>query len=181
MRSATPFLRAAPAAVIVLLLPACAAPEPAPEVLSASRAGGLYLDAVCPVNAAWDRADAELDRLRIAAARGEPGAADAARFADAMRAVARASERAAARLAPEDRAWPEHAADEIAAVRETLRADAEQAAEVAGLPAPEAVSRPWEGGDAAGAAAAEARDALGLPADGEAACGQWAEREASDG
>lgn len=165
-------------AALLLGLAGCA-PEPqtapGPEVLSATKAGGLYLDAVCPVNEAWDAADLEIDRLRIAQTREETDTDD---FAEAMRAVGEASAEAARRLEPKDRTWPESATDEIAAVRETLRADAKQAAKVAEMPIDDVLDRGWAGAEEVGTAAAAARAALGLPTDPVAACAQWEQQRA---
>lgn len=151
-------------------------PEPEPEVLSASEAGGVYLDAVCPVNAAWDEADIELDRLRVAVARGDESPIDPGRFSDAMDEVAAASERAAERLDTEQQEWPSRTEAAIEAVRDTLEADRKQARRVAQLDAGDAVGYAWQGAAEAGDAAAEARAALGLPEDPVAACEQWEEQ-----
>ncbi len=171
---------AAASATAALLLIGCqaAAPEepPEPEVLSATKAGGLYLSAVCPVNEAWDELDVEVDRLRIAQSRGDDGTEG---FSEAMLAVGEASERAAGQLEPKDRAWPADAVDEVEAVRDTLRDDAKQAEKVADLPIEKATVYSWKGAADAGVAAAEAREALGLPADAETACTQWQEAERS--
>lgn len=155
-------------------------PAPEPEVLSATEAGGIYLDAVCPVNVAWDEADIELDRLRLTVSRGE---ADTRRFAAAMEQVGLASKAAAKALDPDTldgdgHVWPASALDEIAEVRATLLDDEKQAADVAKLPAQEATIYSWKGADAVGAAAHAARDALGLPEDGANACAQWHEQTA---
>lgn len=174
---------AAIGAALVLLLSGCAqAGEPVEEpveveVLSATKAGGLYLDAVCPVNEAWGEADVEIDRLRIAQARGET---DTEAFAEAMRAVGKASEAAAKQLEPKDRAWPEDATDEIEAVRETLRADAKQADKVAEMKLSEVLAYTWKDSAEIGTTAEAARTALGLPADPIAACSQWAEQRAEE-
>ncbi|WP_024356367.1 hypothetical protein [Leucobacter chironomi] len=186
-----PRVRRAPIGALACLLlvgglAGCAAPEPPPEpeVLSATKAGGVYLDAVCPVNAAWDDADAELDRLRIAVARGGDVQIDTARFATAMERVAEASAEAGEQLDTEQQSWPAVAEAPVASVRKTLQADRKQAASVAKLDAAEAVAYAWQGAAESGEAAAAARAALGLPDDPEAACAQWeaqqAEREASD-
>lgn len=145
-----------------------------PEVLSATKAGGLYLSAVCPVNDAWDQLDVEVDRLRIAQTRGE-GDTDA--FAEAMQAVGTASMRAAKQLEPKDRSWPEQAVDEIEAVRDSLREDAKQSEKVSRLPLTQAATYAWKGAEEAGAAAAAAREVLGLPSDPVAACTQWKEQQ----
>jgi hypothetical protein len=131
-------------------------------VLSATTAGGVYLDAVCPVNAAWDEVDVELDRLRIAVARGGDEEIDTSRFADAMERVAEASSDAGKRLDTEQQSWPAQAEPAVESVRETLQADRKQALSVAKLDAEEA----------------EARAALGLPEDPVAACAQWEEQQA---
>ena len=164
-------------AAAALLVTGCAtsAPEPSePEVLSASKAGGLYLSAVCPVNAEWDRVDLEIDRLRLALGRDEASTRDAAR---ALTDLAKASERSAKLLEPKRQSWPSVAEPAIDAVRETLRADRTQALRVAKLPAVELGGYVWQGGDEIAAAAAEARAALGLPADAEDACAQWSEQQ----
>ncbi|QIM16831.1 hypothetical protein G7067_11145 [Leucobacter insecticola] len=147
-----------------------------PEVLSASAAGGVYLDAVCAVNDAWDTADLELDRLRIGLGRGE---GDAAALQAALREVASASKSAAAELSSEDQIWPSAAQDPVDKVRKTLIADQTQAERVAKLSAAELAEYSWEGSETISKAAAEARAALDLPADGALACTQW--REQQDG
>ena len=154
------------------------APEDAPEVLSATEAGGIYLDAVCPVNAAWDDADLELERLRLTVSRGGD---DTRRFAAAMQKVAKQSGAAAHELDPKvlDRgghAWPATALDEIEAVQKTLKADEKQAAKVAKFDAAQVLEYTWKGSTELGTAASAARAALGLPADGENACAQWAKQ-----
>lgn len=183
MRLTTRFLAAVPAVVLAALLSGCtsgAAPEP--EVLSATKAGGLYLDAVCPVNGAWDDADVALDRLRLAEGRGD-GDEEAASVATALRDVAEASEAAAKRLDPERRTWPASAREPVEDVRETLRSDAKQARTAAKLDADALLAYEWRGAEQVGASAASARAALGLPEDAEAACAQWrdqGERGAGD-
>ncbi|GAB2551573.1 hypothetical protein [Leucobacter ruminantium] len=167
-------------AALLLVLGGCAPEpetpaEPEVEVLSATKAGGLYLDAVCPVNEAWGAVDVEIDRLRIAQTRGETGTDD---FAEAMRAVGKASEEAAKQLEPKDRAWPDDATDEIAAVRETLRSDAKQAAKVAAMPIDDVLGYAWKDSAEVGTTAAEARAVLGLPADPVTACAQWEQQRA---
>jgi hypothetical protein len=128
-----------------------APPEPEPEVLSASQAGGVYLDAVCPVNAAWDEADV-------------------------MGEVADARERAAERLETKQQEWPRGTETAVEAVRDTLESDRKQARKVAKLDAADAVGYAWLGAEESAAAAAGARTALGLPEDPIAACAQWEER-----
>lgn len=167
------------AAALALLLAGCAPePEARPkaEALSASKAGGVYLDAVCPVNDAWDSVDVEIDRLRVAEGRGETGTSE---FADAMRRLSEASLAAADALESDEISWPKDAASEVAAVAKTLRGDAKQAEKAAGLPIAKAVAYEWDGAEEAGADAAAARAALGLPADPASACAQWAEQQAS--
>lgn len=171
-----------------LLLTGCSAQgsapaaNPEPEVLSASEAGGMYLDAVCPVNEAWDEADVERDRLRLTFSRGED---DTQRFAAAMKNVATASATAAKALDPRvldkaGRAWPKQALDEIADVQRTLESDRTQASKVAELDANEAVDYIWQGSEELGTAASAARSVLGLPEDGESACAQWREQAERD-
>lgn len=172
------------AAIAGLLLAGCSwqsapdAPVPETETLSASEAGGIYLEAVCPVNASWDAADVELERLKLTVSRGDD---DTARFAAAMNEVAAASKLAVKELDPktldaEGHAWPAAAKDDIAAVRKTLSDDQKQAARVAKLTASEVLSYSWQGADEVGAAASAARESLGLPADGQSACEQWQEQ-----
>lgn len=165
-------------AASLLLLPGCA-PEPAPEpeVLSATAAGHAYLDAVCPVNEAWGEVDLAVDDLRIALARGDSDVGTEP-FEDAVDGLETAIGAAVEQLGSEQRTWPREARDEIADVRESLRADAEQLAELRGLSADEAAGYSWSSGDAAEAGAA-ARAALQLPDDAEAACVQWAEQRGS--
>lgn len=162
-----------------------APPTPKPEVLSASEAGGIYLDAVCPVNEAWDEVDVELDRLRLTLSRGEADTeradterTDTERFADAMLGVAAASKTAAKQLDPKAQAkaghaWPKDALDEIAEVARTLESDENQANRVAKLTAGKMTDYTWLGAAELGVAASAARESLGLPADGENACAQW--------
>lgn len=158
------------AAVTALFtLVACAPePEPEPELLTVSAAGARYLDAVCPVNAAWDSVDIEVDRLRVAVARPEP--ADTSLFAAAMQELGDVSGEAADRLGDPSVAWPPAAESSILLVRSSLEADVEQAAEVKALAASEVVSYVWQGSEQLAAAAASAREALGLPDDPTAAC-----------
>lgn len=164
---------------VVLLLSGCAvgAPEPSePEALSASKAGGVYLSAVCPVNDEWDRVDLEIDRLRLALGRGGGSPRDAAR---ALSDLADASARAEKALTPKHQSWPAEAETAIEAVRDTLRADQAQALRIAKLPADELVDYAWQGSDEIATAAVEARSALGLPADAEDACAQWNQQQAA--
>lgn len=159
-----------------LVLSGCA-PEPEPEPLSMSDAGGVYLDAVCPVNRAWDEADVEIDRLRLAVSRGER---DTAAFEEAMLGLSEASSTAAAELLPEDTTWPEEAVAHIEAVRESLLADSEQATEVATLPAEEAIAYDWQGAEAAATSGTAARSALGLADAPETACAQRSQQLAEE-
>lgn len=173
-------MRRALCAVIIAALAVTAGcatqdPEPTrPEPLTASAAGGVYLHAVCPVNAAWDRVDLEVDRLRLALKRGT---ADTHEFASALKAMAVASEEATKLLAPKDHTWPKAAKAPVSAVRETLLADEKQAPKVAKLSAQEVVVYAWNGSEKIAQSAAEARVALGLPADAELACRQWGEQQ----
>ncbi|PRI10851.1 hypothetical protein B4915_08135 [Leucobacter massiliensis] len=165
-------------ATLCLTVLGCSDPEPPPpEVLSVSAAGGAYLDAVCPVNAAWDAADLELDRLRLAAGRGGERL-DARPLAEALRGVATASERAAEELDAASRRWPAGTEAAVESVLASLQDDAAQARRVAKLDADELLGYAWQDADVTGEAAAAARAALGLPEDPEAAC---AEREESGG
>lgn len=167
----------------VLLLSGCTSPttpqpQATPEVLSASEAGGIYLDAVCPVNAAWDAADLEIDRLRLTVSRGE---SDTTRVAEALTGVAAESKTAAVSLDPKvvakaDHAWPADALEPIAAVRESLSVDVKQASAVTKLAADELLNYSWRGVEETAAAASAARAVLGLPTDGANACAQWQEQ-----
>lgn len=165
-------------AASLLLLPGCA-PEPAPEpeVLSATAAGRAYLDAVCPVNEAWGEVDVAVDELRIAVARSGADAGTA-QLREAVDRLDETVDAAVEQLGSKKRTWPTGARDEIEGVRDSLRADAKQLAELRKLPADEAASYAWAPGDAAEAGAA-ARAALQLPDDAEAACVQWAEQRGS--
>lgn len=176
------------AAIAGLMLVGCSgqadseAPEAEPEVLSASEAGGIYLEAVCPVNASWDAADVELERLKLTVSRGDD---DTARFAAAMNEVATASKTAVKALDPktldtEGHAWPKAASADIEAVRKTLANDQKQAARVAKLTASEAVNYAWQGADEVGTASSAARESLGLPSDGQSACEQWQEQREAE-
>ncbi|MEV8337428.1 hypothetical protein [Leucobacter sp. NPDC077196] len=163
------------AVVLALCATGCAAPEPPPkpEALSVTRAAAVYLEAVCPVNDAWDEADVELDRLRLATQRGVE--ASTSEFAASMTEIAERSAAAASSLTSDERTWPDAATDAVAAVAETLEADRDQAERVAELSAAEAAAYQWEGAVDIGSTAAEARAALELPADADAACAAWAE------
>lgn len=151
-------------------------PPPPPQVLSPSEAGAVYLDAVCPVNDAWDAADVELDRLRVALARDGAPEIDTRLFAETMDAVAAASERAAERLDTKQQEWPTRTEAAVEDVRETLEDDRTQARRVAELDADEAVDYAWQGAAESASASAAAREALGLPEDPVAACAQWEEQ-----
>lgn len=180
MRRTTRYGAAACAVLLLPALAACSAPEPEPpRELTISDAGGVYLEAVCPVNDAWDLADVEVDRLRLAVARGEVDA-DTEPFADAIRTVAQADVAAAERLGSERQIWPEHAADAVAAVVETLEAERAQARRVAKLDAEEIAAYEWAGAAESAAASAAARKALELPDDGAAACARWAEQRTGE-
>lgn len=164
--------------MVALLVTSCGAGTPTPvepEELSASKAGGLYLSAVCPVNDEWDRVDLEIDRLRLALGRGDGSPKNAAR---ALVDLADASARSEKALAPKGQAWPTAAEPAIEAVRDTLRADRAQALRVAKLPADELVAYSWQGSAEIATAASDARSALGLPANALDACVQWGEQQA---
>lgn len=153
----------------------CAPAEPdAPEPLSVTAAGGVYLDAVCPVNTAWDQVDLEVDRLRLGLQRGETNTKG---FVASLKKLEAASEKAAKRLAKNESSWPREAEDAIVAVKDTLLSDTTQAARVAKLSAKQAAAHTWKGSDETAQAAAEARASLGLPADPQLACAQRAEQQ----
>lgn len=161
----------------VFLVGCTSVPEPPkPEVLSASTAGGEYLTAVCPVNEAWDQADAALEQLRIAVSRGE---GDPEQVVTALQGVIRANERAEKQLDAQRVSWPKPARSAVADVRDSLAADRKQAKRVMQLDADELAEYRWSGADAAGAAAVAAREALGILDDPEVACTQWAEQAAT--
>ncbi|KKI22437.1 MULTISPECIES: hypothetical protein [unclassified Leucobacter] len=164
----------AAAGAVALLLSGCGSPEPEPQKLTLSEAGTHYLSAVCPVNGAWDRADVELDRLRLVLARGpaSAGKAEVAPFSEAIGEVGAASTRAAEELGTTAIVWPKAAAPTIDAVRDSLAADAAQAKRVAKLDAAAAIAYRWDPGDAA-ASDTRARAALGLTGEPQAACAQW--------
>ncbi|TQL42050.1 hypothetical protein FB468_0030 [Leucobacter komagatae] len=156
------------AVVVVVALTGCTAPEPEPEELTVSAAGARYLDAICPVNAAWEGVDLEVDRLRLVLSRGDTG--DTAAIGGALADLERASTAASETLSDETVAWPAKAEGGVAEVAETLAADAEQAARAAKLPAVDLVDYSWEGVKAIGSAAAATRAALGLPEGVGSAC-----------
>lgn len=156
------------AIVGALALTGCTAPEPEPEELTVTAAGARYLDAICPVNAAWESVDLEIDRLRLVLSRGEAG--DTAAIGAALTELEHASTVASETLSDETVAWPAKAEGGVAEVAETLAADAEQAARAAKLPAADLVDYSWEGAKAIGSAAVTTRAALGLPEDLGSAC-----------
>ncbi len=159
--------------ITTLMLTGCVGsePPPEPEVLTVSQAGNAYLDAVCPVNAAWDQADAELEKLRLRLAQG---AAKPDALAAALEEVAAESAAAAKRLDPSRTTWPGGAQDAVAEVRTTLVADRAQAQKLAALEAEEMAEYRWKGADDTAAAAESARASLDLPSDSDAACAQRA-------
>lgn len=165
---------AAAAVSVMALFGAGCAPEPDPEpvVLTTTEAGSVYLDAVCPVNSAWDEADLEIDRLRIAIERGE---ADTTAFASAMTELSEAHTAAAEALQPEDSTWPSGAQDEVAAVQKSLLGDGEEALEVAELSAEKVTTYSWRGAKQAAATGAAAREVLGITEDPVTACELHAE------
>lgn len=148
------------------------APEPVvtpePTVLTVSDAGKRYLEAVCPLNEAWNTVDLEVDRVRISIERGE--AADLAPFKSAVAAVAKLSTSAEASLGDPTVTWPKSAVRPIADVRETLEADVAQALDVSQLTAAEVATYVWIDADVVASTSAAARAALELPDDPAAAC-----------
>ncbi|WP_416442697.1 hypothetical protein AB3K78_09490 [Leucobacter sp. HNU] len=110
----------AAAGAVLLVLSGCGRAEPEPKKLTASEAGTQYLSAVCPVNDAWDRADVELDRLRLVAARGSAATqVDPKPFSSAIGVVGTESARAAEQLGSAGIVWPKAAAPAIAEVRDS--------------------------------------------------------------
>lgn len=163
-------------------LSGCAAPEPEPEALTITEAGSRYLDAVCPVNAAWDEVDVEVDRLRIAISRGD--SVDTAGYVDALAGMELASRAAVETLDDPLVAWPAEAEAAVAEVGDSLRADARHAEEAAELAAAAAVAHRWPDVSNIADAALRARVALGLPEDPAGACAEHRvtpERPAADG
>ncbi|MFD5599759.1 hypothetical protein ACFWHR_06840 [Leucobacter sp. NPDC058333] len=160
-------------ALVVLATVGCSAPEPTPkpESLTVSRAGAVYLDAVCPVNDAWDTADVELDQLRLAVSRDLSPSTK--KFSAAMTDVAEQSAIAKKKLTSPKRTWPAVADAPVAEVADTLETDRVQAQRVAKLTAAKAIAYDWAGAEEIGTAAAAARAALQLPADADSACAQW--------
>lgn len=157
---------------------------PEPEVLTASTAGATYLDAVCPVNEAWDEADVVIDSLRVVVSGDASGGevdVDQARadYVAALESVGAASTEAAAALSPEDRVWPDGAAATVEKIHASLLADAEEIEGAAELSAKEAADYIWDVGDIA-VVSAEARAALDLPEDPEFACAAWQKQAAPD-
>ncbi|MBC9953057.1 hypothetical protein ICM05_00145 [Leucobacter sp. cx-42] len=169
------------AVALSLGLAGCTKSEPeTPQVkLSVSEAAAQYLDAVCPVNSAWDAADSEIDRLRIAVARGE-GVVDTRLYADAISQVGEVSGKAATQLTSADVVWPAAAGPLVVKVASSLKADAKTAPTAAKLEAEQAVNYEWPGATQAGTAAAAVREALGLPDDAVAACDARAEQIAEE-
>ena len=155
-----------------LSVTACAPePVPEPERLTISQAGARYLDAVCPVNSAWDAADVEIDRLRIAVAREtSDDEIDTRLFSEAIHKISSVSARAETQLGDPGVAWPKGADRAITDVRASLAADAAQAETAAALTATEVSRYSWEGADGLASAASDAREALGLPDDPDLAC-----------
>lgn len=167
------------AAVLATGLSGCtsAAPEPEPETLTLSEAGTRYLDVVCPVNAAWDAVDLEIDRLQIGITRGED---DTRLYAEALGKLADASSAAAKELQSADMVWPEAAAPLIDNVSASLSADAKAVPAARKLTATAIISYEWPGATESGKIAAEARAALDLPEDASAACAARAEQIAEE-
>lgn len=151
-----------------LLLAGCTAAEPEPEELTVTAAGARYLEAVCPVNEAWDAVDVEVERLRIAVARGEAG--DTGDLGKRLATLEAQSAAAAETLADPSVAWPGGATPAVESVAKTLADDAEQAGSIAELEAQEAVDYRWDGAATIAETAAAARAALGLPEDPVVAC-----------
>lgn len=151
--------------------------EPEPELLTLTDAGQRYLDAVCPVNELWDAVDIEVDRLRIAVARGDDGSdgdgndgTDTRLFVVAVHALEDGIVSADELLGDKTVEWPRGAKRAIAAVQSTLSTDAEQARLVAEMNAAEIVAYSWKGTERLAAASLETRSALGLPEDPQLAC-----------
>lgn len=168
---------ASAALAAALVLSGCAPepvvePEPEPELLTISDAGGRYLDAVCPMNELWDAVDIEVDRLRIAAARGDGDASssDTRLFVEAITALETKIVAAEELLGDETVEWPVGAKRAIAAVQSSLASDAGQAQVVSEMSAADIAAYKWMGVDALASASQEARAALGLPDDPRVAC-----------
>lgn len=152
---------------------ACAPePEPEPVQLSITAAGGAYLDAVCPVNDAWDELDLAVDQLRLALDAGGESTAAEEMLAEALDDLGAASVRAARALEDTDQVWPAGAAQLVTQVAESLRADGAEAARVMKLAPEKAATLSWPGVAESAETATAARAALGLPADSAAACAE---------
>lgn len=155
------------------LLASCAlhadrAGDSEPVRLSASAAGERYLEAVCPLNAAWDAVDLEVDRLRLA--KEQSVDADVSFFRDAIGSVAKLSDTARQSLIDDGVVWPQEARDAISRVGASLEADATLARDVEKLTPEDIVTFVWPSAETVADSAAEARAALELPEDPVAAC-----------
>lgn len=179
MRNGRFAIRAAAVAAALLTLSSCAPePEPEPELLTISQAGERYLEAVCPLNDAWDEVDVEVDRLRIAVNRGEDP--DTVHFVQALTKVSEVNETAAVSLEDETIAWPDGALDAVSGVRESLERDAEQIEVVREMSAVELSTYSWQGAEESGQSAYEARVALELPESAETACAEWLKKHSRE-
>lgn len=142
--------------------------EPEPVVLTVTDAGKRYLEAVCPLNAAWDAVDLEIDRVRIGIERGET--VDLSLFREAVASVTRLSTAAEASLGDASVEWPAAAVGPVTDVRNSLDADIEQTLAVSQLSADAVATYVWKGTDEVASSAAAARASLELPDDPSIAC-----------
>lgn len=139
--------------------------------LTITQAGGAYLDAVCPVNDAWDDLDLAVDQFRLALDGGNSSGAED-RFTEALTALGTKSRTAARTLEDSDQIWPAGAASSVEEVAESLREDFDESVRAAKLDPEDAVALTWPGATESAAAASAVREALGLPAEGREACAE---------
>lgn len=158
-------------ALTPFLLTGCAPePEPEPVQLTITEAGGAYLDAVCPVNDSWDEVDLAVDQLRLSLDAGGDQDVAMERLTVALKGLGSSSVQGAKALDDGDQLWPADSARLIGEVADSLRADQKEAKRVLTLTPQKAADVTWPDTAASVAAAAAAREALGLPADSALAC-----------
>lgn len=171
-RNAAGFGVALCATAIALTLGACSQePEPEPEPLTLSQAGEAYAKVICPVNEAWDEVDGLVDDMRSALVL-QPTDLELREelLSTSLEELAKTSNRAADELADQRGVMPEATREPVQAMIETLRDDAEQALEVAELPAAKIVDHEWQGVEAATEATTKVREGLGIEAGQSLTC-----------
>lgn len=160
--------------VIAACLVSCAPeadPPAEPTVLTLTSAAETYLDAVCPLNSAWDRVDTRVDALRQAISAGSPeSGALLHAVRSELRHTAQVGERAAAALGAADLKWPAEAEASVGAVIDSLQRDATEIGQVLELSAERTAAYTWADPGTADALAGRVRADLGLPDDPRAAC-----------